>query len=193
MRIVAGKLRGRALATPEDGAIRPTSDRVREAVFNILAHGIDGFAIEGVRVLDLFAGTGALGIEALSRGAAFVLLVEEDATARGLVRQNVEAFGLTGQTRIYRRDATRLGPALPRERFGLVLADPPYGKGLGEAALASAAAGGWLESGAIAVLEERADVTIAWPEGFEPLDDRTWGDTAVHFARWRGAEAGQGG
>lgn len=193
MRIVAGRLRGRALATPDDGAIRPTSDRVREAVFNILAHGIDDFALDGVRVLDLFAGTGALGIEALSRGAAFALLVEEDAAARGLIRLNIEAFGLTGQTRIYRRDATQLGPALPRERFGLVLADPPYGKGLGERAMAKAAEGGWLEPGAVAVLEERADVKVAWPEGFEPLDHRTWGDTAVHFARWRGGGTGQGG
>ena len=186
MRIVAGRLRGRALATPGDGAIRPTSDRVREAVFNILAHGVDGFAIDGVRVLDLFAGTGALGIEALSRGAAFALLVEEDAAARGLIRSNIEALGLTGQTRIYRRDATQLGPALPRERFGLVMADPPYGKGLGERALASAAEGGWLNAGAIAVLEERADVSIAWPPSFEAIDRRTWGDTAAHFARWAG-------
>jgi 16S rRNA (guanine966-N2)-methyltransferase len=182
-------LRGRALATPEGAAIRPTSDRVREAVFNILAHGIDDFAIEGARVLDLFAGTGALGIEALSRGAAFALFVEEDASARGLLRRNIEALGLTGETRIYRRDATRLGPALPRERFGLVFADPPYGKGLGEAALAAAGGGGWLEPGAVAVLEERADAAITWPSGFEALDDRRWGDTAVHFARWRAVEA----
>ncbi len=188
MRIVAGRLRGRPLAVPDGGSIRPTSDRVREAVFNILAHGIDGFSLEGVRVLDLFAGTGALGIEALSRGAASCLFVEEDAVGRGLVRRNVEALGLTGQARIYRRDATRLGPALPREKFGLVLADPPYGKGLGEAALASAAVGGWLEPGSVAVLEERADVAIAWPLGFSPLDDRKWGDTAVHFARWSSGE-----
>lgn len=184
MRIVAGTLRGRAIAAPEGSAIRPTSDRVREAVFNILAHGIDGFTLEGVRVLDLFAGTGALGLEALSRGAAACLFVEEDVTARGIIRRNIEAFGLTGCTHIYRRDATRLGEALPRERFGLVLADPPYGKGLGEKALGSAAAGGWLEAGAVAVLEERADVSVQWPAGFERLDDRTWGDTAVHFARW---------
>ncbi len=189
MRVVAGRLRGRALTTPDDGAIRPTSDRVREAVFNILAHGVDGFDLAGCRVLDLFAGTGALGVEALSRGAVFCLFVEDDVAARGLIRRNIEAFGLTGQTRIYRRDATSLGPALPRERFGLVLADPPYGKGLGEQAMAAAAEGGWLEPGAIAVLEERADVAVVWPEGFEALDTRTWGDTAAHFARWRGTSA----
>lgn len=187
MRIVAGSLRGRAIAAPPEGsAIRPTSDRVREAVFNILAHGIAGFELEGTRVLDLFAGTGALGMEALSRGAAACLFVDEDATARGLIRRNIEAFGLTGRTHIYRRDATRLGEALPRERFGLVFADPPYGKRLGEAALHAAASGGWLEPAAIAVLEERSDVSIQWPAGFTPLDERTWGDTAVHFARWSG-------
>jgi len=189
VRVIAGKLRGRALATPDDGTIRPTSDRVREALFNILAHGIEGFDLQGCRVLDLFAGTGALGIEALSRGAVFCLFVEENVAARGLIRRNIEAFGLTGQTRIYRRDATSLGPALPREKFGLVLVDPPYGKGLGEQALAAASEGGWLEPGAVAVLEERADALIAWPQGFEPLDTRTWGDTAVHFARWKAADA----
>jgi 16S rRNA (guanine966-N2)-methyltransferase len=186
VRIVGGSLRGRAIVAPEGSTTRPTSDRVREAVFNILAHGIDGFALDGVRVLDLFAGTGALGLEALSRGAASCLFVEEDATARGMIRRNVETFGLTGRTHIYRRDATRLGDALPRERFGLVLADPPYGKGLGETAIRAAGAGGWLEPGAVAVLEERADVSILWPDGFERLDTRTWGDTAVHFARWSG-------
>ncbi len=122
--------------------------RVREAVLNILGHGVEDFELEGCRVLDLFAGTGALGIEALSRGAAFCLFVEEDPAARGLIRRNIEALGLTGQTRIYRRDATSLGPALAREQFGLVMADPPYGEGLGEQAVAAAAQGGWLEPGA---------------------------------------------
>lgn len=181
-------MRGRVLAAPADGSIRPTSDRVREAVFNILAHGVGGFGLVGVRAIDLFAGTGALGLEALSRGAAACLFVEEDAIARGLLRRNIEALGLTGQARIYRRDATSLGPALPRERFGLVFADPPYGKGLGERAMAAAADGGWLDPGAIAVLEERADVAIAWPAGFAAFDDRKWGETAVHLARWDGPD-----
>ncbi|MDX2156582.1 MAG: 16S rRNA (guanine(966)-N(2))-methyltransferase RsmD [Hyphomicrobiaceae bacterium] len=189
MRIVAGTYRGRALATPEDSRIRPTSDRVREALFNILAHGINGFDIVGCRALDLFAGTGALGLEAISRGADFCLFVEEDAGARALIRRNIEALGLTGQTRIYRRDATSLGPALPRERFGLVLADPPYSKGLGESALAAAAEGGWLDTGALVVLEERAGQTIAWPPCFTPIDERSWGDTAVHIARWIGTQS----
>ena len=144
MRIVGGTLRGRALAAPADAAIRPTSDRVRESVFNILSHGIPGFAIEGTRVLDLFAGTGALGLEALSRGAAHCLFVEEGAEARALIRRNVEAFSLTGVSKIFRRDATSLGPAGSQAPFGLAFLDPPYGKGLAERALDSAAAGGWL-------------------------------------------------
>ena len=184
MRIVAGQFRGRPIASPEHDGLRPTSDRVREAVFNILAHGIDGFDIEGVRVLDLFAGTGALGLEALSRGAAYCLFVEQDADARGLIRQNVEAFGLTGVTRIFRRDATSIGPAGRADSFGLVLCDPPYGKGLGEKALAATAEGGWLAPGAIAVLEEREDTPIALPARFQEIDRRTWGQTQVIFARY---------
>lgn len=193
MRIVAGKFRGRALAPPPDEGTRPTSDRVREAVFNILAHGIDGFRIEGARVLDLFAGTGALGLEALSRGANSCLFVEEAPEARGAIRQNIEALGLTGVTRIYRRDATDLGDSGNREPFHLVFLDPPYGRGLGEKALASAAAGGWIEAGGIIVLEERADVTITWPEQFDVLDERTYGDTRIAFARFGGAATNPAG
>ncbi len=157
-------------------------------MFNILGHGIDAFALEDALVLDLFAGTGALGIEALSRGARACTFVEMDAAARGLIRTNVEALGLTGVTKIYRRDATKLGAAGPREQFSLVLLDPPYGRALGEAALAEAAAGGWLLPGAVIVLEERADVTIAWPAGFTVLDERTWGDSKALFARYRGTQ-----
>lgn len=183
MRIVAGSFRGRPLAVPADGRTRPTSDRVREAMFNILAHGIDGFALEGARVLDLFAGTGALGLEALSRGAARCLFVEEAPEARALIRENVEALGLTGVTRIWRRDAASLGPAGAAERFELAFLDPPYGLGLGERALAAVRDGGWLAPGAVVVLEERAGATIAWPTGFTVLDSRRWGGTEVHFAR----------
>lgn len=184
MRIVAGKFRGRPIATPADDALRPTSDRVREAVFNILAHGVEGFEIEGAHVLDLFAGTGALGLEAMSRGAAYCLFVEQDADARGLIRQSIEAFGLTGVTRIFRRDATSLGPAGRGDAFDLVLCDPPYGKGLGEKALAAAAVGGWLVPGALAVLEEREGVAIDLPPGFAEFDRRDWGNTQVLFARY---------
>jgi 16S rRNA (guanine966-N2)-methyltransferase len=186
MRIVAGRLRGRPLAVPEGAHTRPTSDRVREAVFNILEHGIPGFSFADLRVLDLFAGTGALGLEALSRGAAFCLFVEGDTAARGLIRRNIEALGLTGATKVFRRDATDLGTAGNRGGFGLAFLDPPYKRGLGERALASAAAGGWLGAGAVAVIEESRQATIALPPGFSTLDQRTWGDTQVLFALFQG-------
>jgi 16S rRNA (guanine966-N2)-methyltransferase len=187
MRIVAGRFRGRTLAAPEGAHTRPTSDRVREAVFNILEHGIDGFAMAGVRVLDLFAGTGALGLEALSRGAAFCLFVEEDAAARGLIRRNIEALGLTGITKVFRRNAADLGPAGQRGGFGLAFLDPPYEQGLGPRALASAAAGGWLAVGAVAVVEESRRAGVTLPPGFAALEQRSWGDTQVLFARFLGA------
>jgi 16S rRNA (guanine966-N2)-methyltransferase len=183
MRIVGGRFRGRAIDAPAGTATRPTSDRVREALFNILAHGVEGFGLEGARVLDLFAGSGALGLEALSRGAAYCLFVEDDADARGAIRQNIEALGLTGASKLWRRDATKLGPASPMQPFQLLFADPPYGKGLGEAALDAALAGGWLAPGAICVLEERADAEIAARAGLEALDARIYGDTALHFYR----------
>ena len=183
MRIVGGRFRGRSIAAPSGTLTRPTSDRVRESLFNILAHGIEGFGIEGARVLDLFAGSGALGLEALSRGAAYCLFVEDDAGARGAIRENIEALGLTGASKLWRRDATKLGPASPMQPFQLLLADPPYGKGLGELALGAAVEGGWLASGAVCVLEEHIDAAITVPAGFEPLDRRGYGDTELHFLR----------
>jgi 16S rRNA (guanine966-N2)-methyltransferase len=157
MRIVAGRFRGRAIASPKDEVVRPTSDRVRESLFNVLEHGIDGFSLSGARVLDLFAGTGALGLEALSRGAAFCLFVDEGVAARALIRTNIELFQLTGATRIFRRDATDMGPAGTVAPFALAFLDPPYGKGLGERALTSLGDGGWLLPAAVAVLEERVN------------------------------------
>ena len=183
MRVVAGRFRGRALVAPDDMSIRPTSDRVRESVFNILAHGVEDFTLTGARVIDLFAGTGALGIEAVSRGAAFCLFVEEAAEARALIRRNVEALGLTGETRIFRRDATDLGPAGNMEPYGLAFLDPPYGKGLGEKALAGLVDGNWLKPGAICVLEEKAGLALSLPSGLEQLDSRSWGETEVRFLR----------
>lgn len=180
MRIVGGALRGRALAAPHGLAIRPTTDRTREAVFNVLTHRFGG-QLEGARVLDLFAGTGALGVEALSRGAAHCVFIEESAEGRGLIRTNVETFGLQGRTKIFRRDATALGDAGTFAPFGLVFADPPYRKGLGERALASALRGGWLAPGALCVVEEAADASFAAPEGFDIVDERHYGDTIVRF------------
>ncbi len=183
MRIVGGRLRGRPLASPSGTLTRPTSDRVREALFNILAHGVEDFALEGARVLDLFAGTGALGIEAISRGVAYCLFVEDDADARGVLRENIEALGLTGITKVWRRDATKLGTAAPMQPFQLVFADPPYGKGLGEKALIAALEGGWLAPGAICVLEERTGLDIALPSAFTGIDLRTYGETCLHLFR----------
>jgi 16S rRNA (guanine966-N2)-methyltransferase len=183
VRIVGGRFRGRSLVAPGDLATRPTSDRVREAVFNILAHGIDGFQLTGAKVLDLFAGSGALGLEALSRGAHFCLFVDVRAEARAHIRRNVEALGLTGVTRIFRRDATSLGPAGALAGFTLAFLDPPYGQGLGERALVSVAAGGWLAPGAVAVLEERKGSPIVLAPPFTLIDRRSWGDTQVLFAR----------
>ena len=183
MRIVAGKARGTALEAPASGAIRPTSDRVREAVFNILEHGIDGFGLNGARVLDLFAGSGALGLEALSRGAAFCVFIDTDAGARGLQRANVERTHMTGQSRISRRDACDLGPIGKYQPFDLVFADPPYGKAMAARAAASVLAGGWLNAGGIMMVEEAASAAFAWPGGFDALDERRYGDTIVRFAR----------
>jgi 16S rRNA (guanine966-N2)-methyltransferase len=182
MRVVGGRLRSRPIAGPKGQGLRPTADRLREALFNILAHAYSD-PITGARVLDLFAGTGALGIEAVSRGAAFVLFVDDGVEARSLLRNNTETLGLGGLTRIFRRDATKLGPVYPLEPFSLVLLDPPYGKGLAEKALVSARDGGWLKPDALILVEEATDAGFATPEGFEELERRTYDDTELTFLR----------
>ena len=186
MRIVGGRLKGRTITATRSNATRPTSDRVREAVFNILTHGPDYPEIENARVIDLFAGTGALGIEAVSRGAAFALFVEQAADARAAIQTNIEALSLQGATKIFRRDATALGPMGRGATYDIAFLDPPYGKGLGEKAVASLIAGHWLSPGAAIVLEERADALIALPPGVEQCDTRDYGDTKVIFARLTG-------
>jgi 16S rRNA (guanine966-N2)-methyltransferase len=183
VRIVGGKFRGRTIAAPRHEGLRPTADRVRESIFNILAHGMGDFEIEGARVIDLFAGTGALGLEAMSRGAAFCLFVEESPEARALIRTNVESLGLTGETRIFRRDASNLGVAGTMTPFTLAFLDPPYEKGLGETALQALHEGGWLTKGAMVVLEERMGATPLLPSGYIEIDRRDWGDTQAIFAR----------
>jgi len=180
MRIVGGSLRGRPLATPRTDAIRPTSDRTREAVFNVIAHAWPQ-KLDGARVLDLFSGTGALGLEALSRGAAQCLFIEESAEGRGLIRTNIEEFGLQGRAKIFRRDATRLGEAGTIAPFDLVFADPPYGKGLAERALQSALAGGWLAADALVIIEEATASPFHPVEGLDLIERREWGDTSVTF------------
>src|ERR687890_1154639 len=169
MRIVGGRFRGRTLAGPKSNAIRPTSDRLRETIFNVLAHGY-GDPVEGARVIDLFAGTGAMGIEALSRGAAFCLFVDDGAQARGLIRENVEALGVGGATRLFRRDATRMGEAAPNAPFSVVFCDPPYGKDLAPKALCSCAEGGWLVPNALIIVEEAQGVEVSLPERFEEIE-----------------------
>ena len=182
MRVVGGRLKGRSLAPPSSRDIRPTADRLRESLFNILVHAY-GDPIAGARVLDLFAGTGALGIEAVSRGAAFALFVDNGAEARALLRNNVEALGLGGVTKVYRRDATNLGAAHPMEPFSLVFLDPPYRMKLAEKALTSLRDGGWLAPGALIVVEEAGDAEFAAPQGFEQLERRTYDDTELVFLR----------
>ena len=185
MRIVAGQYKGKALVAPEGQTTRPTSDRARESIFNILQHAPWARDLNGARALDLFAGSGALGLEAISRGAAFCLFVETGEEARGAIRDNVEAFGLFGCTRIHRRDATDLGPrpASAGAPFDLAFLDPPYAKGLGEKALAELLQHGWLQPGATVVFERGADEADPITPGYEWLDARAYGAARVLFLR----------
>ncbi|MBO6549964.1 MAG: 16S rRNA (guanine(966)-N(2))-methyltransferase RsmD [Rhizobiales bacterium] len=189
MRIVGGSHKGKKLFTPKSTETRPTTDRVREAMFNKIAHGIakhfDDFDIEGANVLDLFAGTGALGLEALSRGAKFAVFVEDAIEPRGLIRSNIEQLEFTGITKLFKRDATNLGPMKRFQPFNLIFLDPPYNKELGEKALNSAIEGGWLAEEALIILEENKSATITWPEGIELLDEKTYGDTTLYYAKWQ--------
>ncbi len=180
MRIVGGRFRGRALTAPSDASIRPTADRVRESIFNIVSSRL-GPDLGDHRVLDLFAGTGALGLEALSRGAQGAVFVDTGAEARGLIRDHIEAFGLGGVAKLLRRDATDLGTAGTMGPFSLVFLDPPYGKELGERALACLMEGKWLRPDVLIVLEEAEDAVVRLPEGFDLVDRRTYGTTAVHL------------
>lgn len=182
MRIVGGTLRGRPLATPKSHAIRPTADRLRESLFNVLAHAYDD-PVQGARTLDLFAGTGALGLEALSRGAAFALFIDDSTEARALLRENVTALGLGGVSRIFRRDATKLGLAHPLEPFTLAFLDPPYGLGLAEKALICARDGGWFARDALMVVEESAKAKFAAPAGFSEVERRRYDETELIFVR----------
>lgn len=183
MRITGGRLGGRSIVSPDDDRVRPTSDKVRQAIFNVLAHrDFDiGFSLEGARVIDLFAGTGALGIEALSRGASYALFVDDSAENRALIRTNVEALALTGNTKIWRRDATSLGPiaAGAGGPFELAFLDPPYRKDLVPRALASLRDGKWLAPNAIIVVETSKDERVSPADVYVLLDDRLYGETRV--------------
>jgi 16S rRNA (guanine966-N2)-methyltransferase len=184
MRIVAGKFKGREIHGPTSITTRPTSDRVRESLFNILAHGMVDFTIEDARVMDLFAGTGALGLEALSRGAKFCQFVEESADARGIIRKNADAFGAIGVCKIWKRDATDLGACGPQSPFDLVFADPPYGQGLGERALLALVTGQWLSAGAVVVVEESETAVVADVAGLALVDKRIYGAACLRIYRF---------
>jgi 16S rRNA (guanine966-N2)-methyltransferase len=182
MRIVAGRFGGRPLRGPTSNAIRPTSDRLRESLFAILEHGY-GDPLSGARIIDVFAGTGAVALEALSRGASFALMVEDGTEARALIRDNVESLGVGGETRIFRRDARKLGDAPSGDPFDLAFLDPPYGKGLGELALGALRDGGWVKPDGLFIVEEAASTVFQDPAGFERLEQRSFGDTTVYFLR----------
>jgi 16S rRNA (guanine966-N2)-methyltransferase len=169
---------------PKSNDIRPTADRTRESLFNILSHAYPE-AIDGTRMMDIFAGTGAVGLEGASRGCRHVLFVESSVEGRGLLWENIDTLGLHGRTRILRRDATDLGSVGNLEPFHLLFADPPYGQSLGEKAFAAAAGGGWLVPGALAILEERADVVVDLPPVYLFLEVRTFGDSKMHFYRYQ--------
>jgi len=187
MRIVGGAHKGRRIAAPKGDATRPTTDRARASLFNILENGM-AEDLAGRRVIDAFAGSGALGLEAMSRGAAFCLFVETAAAARGTIRDNIEAMALFGTTRIHRRSAASLGakPAGLGAPFDLVFMDPPYGEGLAEEAIQGLAAGAWLAPGALLVVEQGAKETPALASGFEEIDRRELGVAQFGFLRWAG-------
>lgn len=180
MRIIGGKFKGRTIIAPKGTTSRPTTDRTRESLFNILL-ARDDFDFEGARVIDLFAGSGALGFEAMSRGAAWCLFVETDATARGAIRDNMEALGLFGVTRIHRRSAATLGskPAGAGPPFTLAFLDPPYRKDLAPPAMETLHAGGWLAPGALAIVEQAKDEAPVTVEPFIEADRRIYGDTQI--------------
>lgn len=186
MRIIGGEYRGRSIRAPKGRDTRPTTDRVREALFNVLAHADYAPPLAGARGLDLFAGSGALGLEALSRGATFVLFVDTDAAARAAIRANLMELGLQGRAKIWRRDAVKMGRCAPMPAFDIAFLDPPYGQGLAERALATLAAEGWLKPGALAVVEESARAGFTAPQGFSLLDERAYGDTLLRFLQFAG-------
>lgn len=185
MRIIAGEFKGRSISAPGGQTTRPTTDRTREALFNVLAHAAWAPDLTGLRVIDAFAGSGALGIEAISRGAEFCLFVETDSAARGTIRSNIEKFGLFGKTRIHRRSATDLGvkPASVGSPFDVVFLDPPYGYSLTPKALQALVEGQWLKPGALAVAETGADEALPSMAQWEALDTREYGPALVTFLR----------
>ena len=186
MRIVGGQFSGRSITTPKGRNTRPTTDQIRESLFNILEHKADAPDLDGSKVIDLFAGSGALGLEALSRGAGWCLFVEEAAPARAAIRENIEALGLFGKTRLHRRSATALGqrPASAGGPFDLAFLDAPYDQNLTEPALHALRDGGWLTSQALCIVEQGKNEAPALPDGFIEEDRRLYGDTQIGLLRF---------
>jgi len=186
MRITAGKFKGRALIAPKDASVRPTSDKVRQAIFNLLEHHQFGFSfrLEDARAIDLFAGTGAMGLEALSRGARYCLFIDDSPQSRALIRQNMESLGLTGASKIWRRDAAGLGALDTLSPFELAFLDPPYRRNLMEPALAGLRDGRWLTTPALVVAETQKNENLPPMEGYELLDRRSYGDTSVVILKY---------
>ncbi|MGV6801238.1 MAG: 16S rRNA (guanine(966)-N(2))-methyltransferase RsmD [bacterium] len=186
MRIVGGALKGHSLVAPKGLRTRPTTDRIRESLFNILEHNPD-WDLAGKRCIDLFAGSGALGIEALSRGAAWCLFVEEASAARAAIRKNIEAMNLFGQSRIHRRSAIALGkiPASTGGVFQVAFLDAPYDRGLSDKALSGLHEGGWLQPGAICIVEQAKHEKPALPNPFQEQDRRLFGDTQIGILQYQ--------
>lgn len=187
MRIVGGQWRGRKLLSPESQTIRPTTDRMRESLFNILEHN---YEVADTVLLDLFAGTGALGFEALSRQARFCLFVDQGKESAKIISAQQRVFSCEQRSYLVQRDATNLGHFLSVQNvapspFNLVFCDPPYGRGLGERALVSCLDGGWLQHEALVIVEEKADYAFQWPQGFESIDSRIYGESQLVFGRFK--------
>ena len=183
MRIVGGHFRGRALKGPSNQTIRPTSDRLRESLFNILEHAY-GDPVRDARVIDVFAGTGALALEALSRGAHFALLIDDDSQAQALIRSNIATLDLAAQTRILSRSALKIGTAPLGEKFALAFLDPPYHGNLAIAALGALRDGAWLAAGALVVVEDAANARMDLPEEFKMVETRLSGESQLAFLRF---------
>jgi 16S rRNA (guanine966-N2)-methyltransferase len=187
VRIVGGRHRGRRLLAPPGSTVRPTSDRAREALFNILVHGHlapDGISFEGAAVLDAFAGTGALGLEALSRGAAEAVFIERDPEAVPVLRRNVASLEESAHAQIIPGDGTR--PPRATRQCAVAFIDPPYRSGLAAPALEALDRAGWLAPDALAIVELGAREEFAPPAGFTLLDERTYGAARLVFLRRKG-------
>jgi 16S rRNA (guanine966-N2)-methyltransferase len=183
MRIVSGAYRGRALVAPKGHSIRPTADRTRQALFNVLEHASWSRGLRGLRVLDLCAGSGALGLEALSRGALSCVSVDLDGEARAVIGRNAEVLGVADHLTVRRADVTRLGPRPDPAPFDLAFLDAPYGQAMSEPTLAELARHGWLHPDAIVVVERGVGEAPLAAPGYERLDIRDWGAARIHFLR----------